>query len=469
MNKDMNNLRKTVRPKAHASPRENAMYRSFGSLYSRGKYHIFFEHFPFGLYSSHRFVGHAESDDLIFWKSKPIAIYSTKTNDFDGAYEGSCLEDESGMVLYYMGINYTTRDMDDVNSYVHNTPIKTNLMACHSFDTTSSEFDNVKKKETLFSDSNFVEMGFESGTIKDPEAYKIDDNTRFITFLAKDIKSKKQALGFIKAIKEKDGSYSYQYVGKQLLEKEDEEIRTIKFFKSEDNYLVTLESNFPKIKMEREQLPEFKVFVGRGTIDFEKCKFKIEVNSLIPLDYGFDVRAPKVAYDTRNLPYIMCSTKMTHDIKGSMGMITLPRRVTCSSDGSIETYIHPIITQRMIYKSNDEKIRQTHFPLLITANLRDSSSIAVGGLGIYRTDGILHVDRRNISDLPKEGHVRINVAKIPVKDQVTSLRIFLDQDIVEIEINEKQMISFITLSDDTTIKQSGIENYETYTLNQTKI
>ena len=91
MNKDMNNLRKTVRPKAHASPRENAMYRSFGSLYSRGKYHIFFEHFPFGLYSSHRFVGHAESDDLIFWKSKPIAIYSTKTNDFDGAYEGSCL------------------------------------------------------------------------------------------------------------------------------------------------------------------------------------------------------------------------------------------------------------------------------------------------------------------------------------------------------------------------------------------
>ena len=56
MNKDMNNLRKTVRPKAHASPRENAMYRSFGSLYSRGKYHIFFEHFPFGLYSSHRFV-----------------------------------------------------------------------------------------------------------------------------------------------------------------------------------------------------------------------------------------------------------------------------------------------------------------------------------------------------------------------------------------------------------------------------
>lgn len=32
----MNNLRKTVRPKAHASPRENTMYRSFGSLYSRG-------------------------------------------------------------------------------------------------------------------------------------------------------------------------------------------------------------------------------------------------------------------------------------------------------------------------------------------------------------------------------------------------------------------------------------------------
>ena len=84
------------------------MYRSFGSLYSRGKYHIFFEHFPFGLYSSHRFVGHAESDDLIFWKSKPIAIYSTKTNDFDGAYEGIS---EKRCNKKYIELNKKERDI----------------------------------------------------------------------------------------------------------------------------------------------------------------------------------------------------------------------------------------------------------------------------------------------------------------------------------------------------------------------
>nr|AIA86121.1 Glyco_hydro_32N [uncultured Leishmania] len=90
----MEPLRKAVRPKAHAAPRENAMFRTFGSLYSRGNYHVFFEHFPFGLYSSRRYIAHSTSEDLLLWHNDPMAIYPTKKEDEDGAYEGSAIADE---------------------------------------------------------------------------------------------------------------------------------------------------------------------------------------------------------------------------------------------------------------------------------------------------------------------------------------------------------------------------------------
>lgn len=464
-----NSLRKTVRPKAHAAPRENASYRTFASIYSRGKYHIFFEHFPFGLYSSHRYVGHAESDDLVFWKAKSVAIYSTKKNDWDGAYEGSVLEDESGLTLFFMGINYTVRDEENINSYVRGTPIKTNLMWVHSTDITGSDFDNVKNKETILTDDDFVKLGFISGSIKDPEAYQVNNETRYITFLATESKGKKQAVGFIKGTKGKEGKYAYQYIGKKVFPDADLEIRTLRFFKSEEHELFTMEANFPSFPMERTKLPSFKVSLGKGKIDFSLKEINIDYDSLIPFDYGYDTRAPKVAYDTRGLPYIMCAMTMEHDIKGERGMITLPRRISLDKDGRIITFVHPLITQRMLYKSKEQKIRQTHFPLLITATLKDNSSISVGKLGIYRTNGTLHVDRRAIMDVYDPHHVRVEVSKIKVSKPATKLRIFLDQDIADIEIDEREMVSFITFGDDTSIKSSAIEDFATYTMNPTKV
>lgn len=470
-NEAMNNpLRKTVRPKAHAAPRENASYRTFGSIYSRGKYHIFFEHFPFGLYSSHRYVGHCESDDLVFWKAKAIAIYSTKENDMDGAYEGSVLEDEKGLTLFFMGINYTVRDEEDINSYVRGTPVKTNLMWVHSVDITGSDFDNVHQKKTVLTDAQFQKLGFASGSVKDPEAYQTDPSTRYITFLALEKKSDRQAVGFIKGTKGKDGNYSYEYVGKKIFSEQGVELRTLRFFKSEEHDLFVMEANFPAFSMERTKLPSFKVSLGKGTIDFERQEIHLDEASIVPFDHGYDTRAPKVAYDTRNLPYVMCAMTMKHDIKGERGMVTLPRRIAIDkNDGLILTFIHPLITQRMLYKSKEQKVRQTHFPLLITATLKDNSSMNVGKLGIYRTNGVLHVDRRAIMDVYDPHHIRVEVSKMKVTKPSTRLRIFLDQDIAEIEVDEEKTISFITFGDDTSINCSAVEDFATYTMNPTKV
>lgn len=465
----MKSLRKTVRPKAHAAPRENMMYRTFGSIYCRGKYHVFFEHFPFGLYSSHRYIGHAESDDLVFWKARQMAIYPTKADDMDGAYEGSCIENEGVIWLFYVGIVYMTRDENDINSYVQGTPIKTNLMYCPSLDNQNNEYDNVKSKETIYSDEDFVKMGFASGTIKDPEAYKVDEDTIHITFLGKDRETGIQAVGFIRGKKKNDGVFSYEYIGRKLLDDKSQEIRTIKFFQSEGNDLVVMEANFPRIYADRPNHPDFKVLLGKGNLDFENRNFEIDYNSIKPFDYGFDMRAPKVAYDTRGLPYIMCSMKMTHDIKGAMGMISLPRRVEVREDGEIVTFIHPLIAERMTFRSKDQKIRQTHFPLLIKVTLNDGASISIGKLGIYRTNGVLHVDRRKIPDNSKEGHVRVELAKLETENEATSLRIFLDQDIAEIEVDQKKLISFVTFGDDTSIVGSSIDEYSTFTMSQTKV
>lgn len=464
----MNSLRKTVRPKAHAAPRENAMYRTFASLYSRGKYHIFFEHFPFSLGSSHRYVGHVESDDLVFWKHKSIAIYPTKKDDFDGSYEGSALEDGEGITLFYVGVNYTVRDEEDVNSHVSGTPVITNLMCCHSSDIIGFDFDNVRKKRTILTDGDFVKLGFQSGSVRDPEAYQVDEKTRYLTFLALDPEGR-QAVGFLQGVMGKGGDYSYSYLGKDVLPKKGMRIRTLRFFQREGTGLYAMEANFPPLRSGGEKLPEFRVFLGFGSVDFEKCKISLgDEKKVVPLDYGYDLRAPKVAYDTRNLPYVVCSMVMEHEIKGERGMASLPRRVALDSAGNIALFVHPLIAQRMTYRSKEMKIRQTHFPLLVTATLKDGSYLSLGKVGIYKTDGVLHVDRRDAMDTSQGKHVRIGVAKLDVGKGNTKLKIFLDQDVVEVEVDESKMLSFITYGDEADIKMSGVEGFATFTMNPTK-
>lgn len=462
----MESPRKAVHPKAHAAPRENAMFRAFASLYSKGTYHVFYEYFPFGLYSSRRYIAHSASEDLLLWKAAPIAIYPTKKADEDGAYEGSALADpQTGDIeLFYVGINYLKRDPNDLNTCLPDSRLKTNLMAVTSTPgSLGFAFDNVANKRLLVSDEQLKGLGLASGSLRDPEAYRESDASRWLTVLAEDLKGHSVLCFFKGTQSAKTGQWDYEYQGKKTFEKK-MALRTIRFFTCQGQSLVAMESDYPTF--EEPKASKFKVWLGKAHLDFAKQDVSFDFSSFVPFDYGFDCHSPKVAYDTRNLPYLMGSLLMNHDIKGERGMLTCPRRVSLDKNGQIVTEIHPLIAKRFLYKSGEIKIRQTHFPLLIQATFQEGSYLKLGKLAIYLTNQALHVDRRKIMDKPSH-HVRLGLASLRLAHVPAKVAVLLDQDVVEVQV-EGKMISFITLDSDSSIAREELADFSISCISQTK-
>ncbi|MEM7755857.1 MAG: GH32 C-terminal domain-containing protein [Planctomycetota bacterium] len=63
-----------LRPQIHFTPETNWINDPNGMMYADGRYHLFYQHNPFGDTWGHMSWGHATSTDLITWNEKPVAL-----------------------------------------------------------------------------------------------------------------------------------------------------------------------------------------------------------------------------------------------------------------------------------------------------------------------------------------------------------------------------------------------------------
>ena len=71
----------------HASTRRGWVNDPNGMVFSNGKYHLYYQHNPFGIQWGNMHWGHLESTDLVHWEEKPIALYQQKVSDM--AFSGN--------------------------------------------------------------------------------------------------------------------------------------------------------------------------------------------------------------------------------------------------------------------------------------------------------------------------------------------------------------------------------------------
>ena len=94
------------RQKYHFMPETGWMNDPNGLIYYKGRYHFFFQHYPYDGFWKCMHWGHAISDDMLHWEYLPIALAPSEFYDDHlqgGCFSGSAIEHDGKLFLIYTG------------------------------------------------------------------------------------------------------------------------------------------------------------------------------------------------------------------------------------------------------------------------------------------------------------------------------------------------------------------------------
>lgn len=95
-----------LRPQYHAMPVTSWTNEPYGLTYYNGKYHLFFQKNPNGLWLHFMHWGHLSSPDLVHWQEEKIALAPSPGFDNFGVWSGTTIKDHNDLpVIVYTGVN----------------------------------------------------------------------------------------------------------------------------------------------------------------------------------------------------------------------------------------------------------------------------------------------------------------------------------------------------------------------------
>lgn len=103
LNKEINKSK--YRQKFHIQPLTGLLNDPNGFSYYKGKWHLFYQWFPFDSIHGTKAWYHTVSNDLVHFENRGIGIYPNTYEDNHGAYSGSALQVGDDLFIYYTGNN----------------------------------------------------------------------------------------------------------------------------------------------------------------------------------------------------------------------------------------------------------------------------------------------------------------------------------------------------------------------------
>ena len=142
-----------------------------GFIYFKGKYHLFYQYFPFALRWGIMHWGHAVSKDLVNWEHKGVALYPTKYEDQSGCFSGSAVENEGRMYLYYTGVRYRKPNPNDIHHCINENYESCQIMIASE---DGEHFDNFEGKSVVIPPIEDRNIGDKTHT-RDPKIWRGKD------------------------------------------------------------------------------------------------------------------------------------------------------------------------------------------------------------------------------------------------------------------------------------------------------
>ncbi len=88
----------------HAMPPIGWMNDPNGFNYAFGKYHLFYQFYPYGASWDSMHWGHYTTQDFIHWRLEPTALAPDGANDSDGCFSGSSIVKDNKLYLMYTSV-----------------------------------------------------------------------------------------------------------------------------------------------------------------------------------------------------------------------------------------------------------------------------------------------------------------------------------------------------------------------------
>lgn len=154
------------RPAFHLTPRVGWMNDPNGFSYYNGKYHMFYQYYPYDSVWGPMHWGHAVSEDFLHWEYLPASLAPDKPYDHAGCFSGSAIELADGrQLLMYTGVKKEVQPDGSVRD------VQTQCLAVGD----GKEYDKYPGNPVLAEKD--LPQGSSRHDFRDPKMWKCEDGT----------------------------------------------------------------------------------------------------------------------------------------------------------------------------------------------------------------------------------------------------------------------------------------------------
>ncbi|HUC92894.1 MAG TPA: glycoside hydrolase family 32 protein [Paenibacillus sp.] len=413
-----------------------------GFIYYAGRYHMFYQHYPYKPFWGPMHWGHAVSGDLVKWEYWPVAIAPDQPYDKDGCFSGSAVERDGKLFLMYTG--HILGDADTNNDYYQVQNLAVSNDGGVSF---------VKWASNPVIDRTQIPPGASRKDFRDPKVFERDGryyvvlgsndgkgNGLILLYSSDDLES----WTFAGEIARSDGTLGDNWECPDLFRLGDRDV------------LIMSPQRMPAQGDDYRNLHSTTYMVG--SLDTVNGKFTYD--GYEPVDYGFDFYAPQTAVDPQGRRIVIgwmetweteIPTQKDHHWAGAM---TLPREAVLV-DGKLR--FRPV-AELVNYRCNPFEVRDVQvdgerdmqvsgdsyelhvvfwpesageFGLKLRVNGEEETVLA------YRPDEQLFRFNRDRSGIGLGGERRTAVA---LEEGRLELRVFVDKSSVEVFLQDGRKV-----------------------------
>lgn len=404
-----------------------------GFIYYKGKYHLFYQYFPYEPVWGTMHWGHAISDDLVNWEHLGVALLPTKAYDRNGAFSGSAIEIDGKMHLYYTAVVYEKENPENVHISVGENGEQSQalLVSADGF-----SFDNFSQKQQVIPVIYDTDI-LDPHDCRDPKVFK--ENDTYYMCLASTHRKEKGVFALFKSM---DG-LKWELSARLESEKLGFMLECPDLFKIGEQWLLAC---CPMGVSEEGITYPHNAGIIPMEVDLDSGSIKIN-GDMQYIDYGFDLYAPQsnldkagrrvmIAWARMQCP--MSSTSNTASLgKSWNGMMAIPRVIEIKN-GHIYTTPHPNI--RKFFGSEEcitvcdgkTTLSCSEYNSRLVTKITEGQWINISGYRIGLVDGCVVGDRSSL--VPDSINIH-KITKTPYVGMSCELEIYMDADLIETFVN----------------------------------